>query len=176
MKKRKLQAAFMSLILSAGVLAACTGEQSSSNEGNSGDGDSIKIGANLELTGNVASYGTGIANGLELALEEINKDGIDEKKLKLIKYDNKSEAAEATSGALKLMNQDGVSMIVGTTTTTNTLAQVQLSEDNQVPIITPSGTNPDITYKDAKLNEICSELVLLTPFKVKRLLTLLLII
>ena len=176
MKKRKLQAAFMSLILSAGVLAACTGEQSSSNEGNSGDGDSIKIGANLELTGNVASYGTGIANGLELALEEINKDGIDGKNLELIKYDNKSEAAEATNGALKLMNQDGVSMIVGAATTTNTLAQVQLSEDNQVPIITPSGTNPDITFKDGKLNEYMFRTSFIDPFQGEALLTLLLII
>jgi branched-chain amino acid transport system substrate-binding protein len=165
MKKRKLQAVFMSLILSAGVLAACTGEQSSSNEGNSGDADSIKIGANLELTGNVASYGTGIANGLELALEEINKDGIDGKNLELIKYDNKSEAAEATNGALKLMNQDGVSMIVGAATTTNTLAQVQLSENNQVPIITPSGTNPDITYKDGKLNEYMFRTSFIDPFQ-----------
>ena len=129
MKKRKLQAAFLSLILSAGVLAACTGEQSSSNEGNSGDGDSIKIGANLELTGSVASYGTGILKGLELAIEEINKDGIDGKNLELIKDDNKSEEAEATNGALKLMNQDKVSTIVGEATRTNTFAQVQLARE-----------------------------------------------
>ncbi|WP_338472031.1 ABC transporter substrate-binding protein [Niallia sp. XMNu-256] len=167
MKKGRLQATFMSLVLSAGVLAACSGgaEQTSTTEKKSDGGYTIKIGANLELSGNVASYGTGILNGLELAIEEINKEGIDGKKIELIKHDNKSEAAEATSGALKLINQDGVSAIVGAATTTNTLAQVQLAQDNKVPVITPSGTNPDITFKDGKLNDFLFRTCFIDPFQ-----------
>ncbi|WP_338449160.1 ABC transporter substrate-binding protein [Niallia oryzisoli] len=166
MRKRKLNALFMSLMLSAGVLAACSGndEQTSGTESN-GSGDSIKIGANLELSGNVASYGQGIAEGLDLAIEEINKEGIDGKKIDLVKVDNKSEAAEATSGALKLINQDYVSAIVGSATSTNTLAQVQIAQDNQVPIITPSGTNPDITFKDDKLNDFIFRTCFIDPFQ-----------
>lgn len=166
MRKRKLNALFMSLMLSAGVLAACSGndEQTSGTE-SKGSGESIKIGANLELSGNVASYGQGIAEGLDLAIEEINKDGIDGKKIELVKVDNKSEAAEATSGALKLINQDNVSAIVGSATSTNTLAQVQIAQDNQVPIITPSGTNPDITFKDDKLNDFIFRTCFIDPFQ-----------
>ncbi len=158
----------MSLMLSAGVLAACSGndEQTSGTESN-GSGESIKIGANLELSGNVASYGQGIAEGLDLAIEEINKEGIDGKKIELVKADNKSEAAEATSGALKLINQDKVSAIVGSATSTNTLAQVQIAQDNQVPIITPSGTNPDITFKDNKLNDFIFRTCFIDPFQGK---------
>ncbi|WP_394235623.1 ABC transporter substrate-binding protein [Niallia oryzisoli] len=168
MRKRKLNALFMSLMLSAGVLAACSGndEQTSGTESN-GSGESIKIGANLELSGNVASYGQGIAEGLDLAIEEINKEGIDGKKIELVKADNKSEAAEATSGALKLINQDKVSAIVGSATSTNTLAQVQIAQDNQVPIITPSGTNPDITFKDNKLNDFIFRTCFIDPFQGK---------
>jgi len=166
MRKRKLNALFMSLMLSAGVLAACSGndEQTSGTESN-GSGDKIRIGANLELSGNVASYGQGIAEGLELAIEEINQDGIDGKKIELVKVDNKSEAAEATSGTLKLINQDKVSAIVGAATSTNTLAQVQIAQDNQVPIITPSGTNPDITFKDNKLNDFIFRTCFIDPFQ-----------
>ncbi|HBI27330.1 MAG TPA: ethanolamine utilization protein EutJ, partial [Peptococcaceae bacterium] len=44
-------------------------------EESSADGDTIKVGINLELSGTVATYGTGIKNGAELAFEEINADG-----------------------------------------------------------------------------------------------------
>lgn len=163
MRKRKLNALFMSLMLSAGVLAACSGGEKQS--GSESGGETIKIGVNLELSGNVASYGQGLNEGLELAVEEINKEGIDGKKIELVKFDNKSDAAEATSGALKLISQDNVSAIIGAATSTNTLAQVQIAQDNKVPIITPSGTNPDITFKDDKLNDFIFRTCFIDPFQ-----------
>ena len=63
------------------------------------------------------------------------------------------------------MNQDGVSAIIGAATTTNTLAQVQLAQDNKVPVITPSGTNPDITFKDGILNDYLFRTCFIDPFQ-----------
>ncbi|MFF5396721.1 ABC transporter substrate-binding protein [Peribacillus butanolivorans] len=164
MKKKKLAGAFLSLTLAAGVLAGCSGG-SGSSEKSSGDGETIKIGVNLELSGGVASYGQSIAEGLELATAEINKEGIDGKKIKLIKVDNKSEASEATSGAIKLTSQDQVTAIVGAATSTNTIAQVQIAQDNKVPVISPSGTSPEITYKDDKLNDFIFRTSFIDPFQ-----------
>ncbi|KRF60835.1 ethanolamine utilization protein EutJ [Bacillus sp. Soil768D1] len=163
MKKKKLAGAFLSLTLAAGVLAGCSG--SGSSEKSSGEGETIKIGVNLELSGGVASYGQSIAEGLELATAEINKEGIDGKKIKLIKVDNKSEASEATSGAIKLTSQDQVTAIVGAATSTNTIAQVQIAQDNKVPVISPSGTSPEITYKDDKLNDYIFRTSFIDPFQ-----------
>ncbi|WMX54303.1 ABC transporter substrate-binding protein [Peribacillus sp. R9-11] len=163
MKKKKLAGAFLSLTLAAGVLAGCSG--SGSSEKSSGEGETIKIGVNLELSGGVASYGQSIAEGLELATAEINKEGIDGKKIKLIKVDNKSEASEATSGAIKLTSQDKVTAIVGAATSTNTIAQVQIAQDNKVPVISPSGTSPEITYKDDKLNDYIFRTSFIDPFQ-----------
>ncbi|RAK18196.1 amino acid/amide ABC transporter substrate-binding protein (HAAT family) [Anoxybacillus vitaminiphilus] len=167
MKKKKLAGVFLSLMLTAGMLAGCgsknTGTSSSGNNG--GDGDTIKIGANLELSGGVASYGQSIAEGLELAIEEINKEGINGKKLELVKVDNKSEAAEATNGAIKLISQDKVVAIIGAATSTNTLAQVQVTQDNKIPLITPTGTNPTITNKDGKVNEFVFRTCFIDPFQ-----------
>ena len=61
MRKRKLNAIFMSLMLSAGMFAACGGakDDTSAGENTVGGGDTIKVGVNLELSGNVASYGQG---------------------------------------------------------------------------------------------------------------------
>lgn len=163
MKKKKLAGAFLSLTLAAGVLAGCSG--SGSSEKTSGDGDTIKIGVNLELSGGVASYGQSIAEGLELATAEINKEGIDGKKIKLIKVDNKSEASEATSGAIKLTSQDQVAAIVGAATSTNSIAQVQIAQDNKVPVISPSGTSPEITFSKDKLNDYIFRTSFIDPFQ-----------
>ncbi|WP_407406422.1 ABC transporter substrate-binding protein, partial [Peribacillus sp.] len=120
MKKKKLAGAFLSFTLAAGVLAGCSSSDSTSSSKKGEEGDTIKIGVNLELSGGVASYGQSISEGLKLATEEINKEGIDGKKIKLVPVDNKSEAAEATSGAIKLTSQDKVTAIVGAATSTNT--------------------------------------------------------
>ncbi|MBA2871122.1 branched-chain amino acid transport system substrate-binding protein [Anoxybacillus calidus] len=165
MKKKKLAGVFLSLMLTAGLMAGCKGGAQNTGSSGDGGGDTIKIGANLELSGGVASYGQSIAEGLELAFEEINKEGINGKELELVKVDNKSEAAEATNGAIKLISQDQVSAIVGAATSTNTLAQVQVAQDNKVPLITPTGTNPTITNKDGKVNDFVFRTCFIDPFQ-----------
>lgn len=150
----------MSFFVAAGVLAGCNSSASSD-----GEGGTIKIGANLELSGGVASYGQSAKEGIELAIEEINKKGIDGKKLELVTVDNKSDAAEATSGALKLATQDKVSAMIGAATSTNTLAQVQIAQDNKIPLITPTATNATITYKDGKLNDYVFRTCFIDPFQ-----------
>ena len=163
MKKRKLASIFASLLVTAGVMAGCNSEKASNGDG--GGSKEIKIGANLELSGGVASYGQSIKEGIELALTEINKEGIDGKKLKLVSVDNKSDAAEATNGAIKLINQDKVAAIIGSATSTNTLAQVQIANENKVPLITPTGTNPTVTVKDGKLNNFVFRTCFIDPFQ-----------
>jgi branched-chain amino acid transport system substrate-binding protein len=166
MKKKKLAGVFLSLMLTASLMAGCKGGAQNTGSSGDGGGDVIKIGANLELSGGVASYGNSAADGVELAFEEINKKGgIDGKKLKLVKVDNKSDAAEATNGAIKLISQDQVVAIIGASTSTNTLAQVQVAQDNKVPLITPTGTNPTITNKDGKVNEYVFRTCFIDPFQ-----------
>jgi branched-chain amino acid transport system substrate-binding protein len=161
MRKKKLAGIFMSFMVAAGVLAGCNSSASSDGE----EGGTIKIGANLELSGGVASYGQSAKEGIELAIEEINKEGIDGKKLKLVTVDNKSDAAEATSGALKLATQDKVVAMIGAATSTNTLAQVQIAQDNKIPLITPTATNATITSKDGKLNDFVFRTCFIDPFQ-----------
>ncbi|RID85251.1 ethanolamine utilization protein EutJ [Peribacillus asahii] len=165
MKKKKLAGIFMSLSLAAGVLAGCSGSDEKASNSSTGKEETIKVGANLELSGGVASYGQSILEGLELALEEINKEGIDGKKIELTTVDNKSEAAESTSAALKLTSQDKVAVIIGAATSGNTIAQVQIAQDSQTPVISPSGTSPDITFKDGKLNDFIFRTSFIDPFQ-----------
>ncbi|MFD2446893.1 ABC transporter substrate-binding protein [Bacillus sp. CGMCC 1.16607] len=165
MRKKKWMGMFMTLVLSAGVMAGCN--TSTEKTGGKGDdkSETIKIGANLELSGGVASYGQSIAEGIDLAIAEINKEGIDGKKLELVKVDNKSDAAEAASGAVKLMSKDKVTAIIGAATSGNTLAQVQLAEKNKVILLTPTGTNPAVTFDKGKLNDYVFRTCFIDPFQ-----------
>jgi branched-chain amino acid transport system substrate-binding protein len=81
------------------ALAGCGGKKA--------DGDTVKIGGNLEMTGGSASYGASAKNAIELALKQINaKGGVNGKKLALVVADNKSEATEATN-AMQKADQPG---------------------------------------------------------------------
>lgn len=167
--KRKIAKLFMASTLAAGILAGCSGAKEDSAGGGSSksDGETIKIGVNLELSGNVASYGESLAKGIDMAIEEINSDGgIDGKKIDVVKTDNKSEAAEATNGAIKLTSQDKVTAIIGAATSGNTVAQAQIANDTKTVLLTPSGTSPNVTVnKDGKVNEYVFRTSFIDPFQ-----------
>ena len=113
-------------------------------------GDTIKIGVNMELTGPVAAYGKAEQNGIKLAVEEINKaGGVDGKKLELVTKDNKSENAEASTSSTNLAIQNNVNAIVGPATSGAVAAASLVSQKTGVPLMTPSGTQDDLTV-DAK--------------------------
>ena len=126
-----------------------------------------KLVLNLELSGPVASYGSSEADGIDLAIEEINAaGGIDGKEIEPVKVDNKSDASEATNAAIKLTSQDNVSAIIGAATSGNTVAQVQIALDSKTPIITPSGTSPTVTVaEDGSVNEFTFRTSFIDPFQ-----------
>lgn len=161
--KKKWAKMFMASALLAGVLAGCSGAPKSSGS----DSKTIKVGVNLELSGGVASYGESLENGVDIAVDEINKaGGVKGKKLELIKVDNKSEAAEATNGIIKLTSQDKVTAIIGAATSGNTVAQAQIANDTKTILLTPSGTSPNVTVgDDGKLNEFVFRTSYIDPFQ-----------
>ncbi|MEK4485512.1 ABC transporter substrate-binding protein [Psychrobacillus sp. FSL H8-0484] len=164
MKKSRFASLFLASSLLVGVLAGCgTGEEGGSSEG----GDTIKIGVNLELSGAVASYGSSEADAIDLAVEEINEaGGIDGKQIELIKVDNKSDAAEATSAAIKLTNQDKVVAIIGAATSGNSVAQVQIATDTKTPMISPSGTSTTVTVSEkGEVNPFTFRTAFIDPFQ-----------
>lgn len=168
--KSSIKKILVASTLFAGVLAGCSGGQNSSG-GNSGGGDAkgdtIKIGANLELSGEVASYGQSISEGMELAIEEINDSGgVDGKKIKVVKVDNKSDNAEAASAATRLTSQENVLAIIGAATSGNTIAQAQIANDTKTILLSPSGTAPNVTEnEDGSINEYVFRTSYIDPFQ-----------
>ncbi|NLJ57753.1 MAG: ABC transporter substrate-binding protein [Tissierellia bacterium] len=136
MKRRTILSLF-SIILIMGLLVGC----GNGGATNGGDADVIKVGINYELTGGVASYGQSSVDGIMLAFDEINEaGGIDGKLIEPIKIDNKSESAEATSVATRLMTQEGVVMSLGPATSGNFMATIPVAQSNGIPVLSSSST------------------------------------
>ncbi len=96
--------------------------------GSQGARNTIKLGGNLEMTGESASYGISSRNGIELALKEQNeKGGVLDKKVELVVADNKSEATEATNAMQKLIPQDRVIGVIGPNLSSVVIASTAVS-------------------------------------------------
>ncbi len=149
--KKLRQAAGLALgaLMLGGILTGCGG-------GGGGDkkaaATEIPIGANFELTGNVANYGTATYEGLALAIDEINASGgVNGKKIKLIKADTKSETSEAVTSATKLIADDKVKVLVGPATTAPVIAETQIATEHKVPILAPCATSAKVTVENGKV-------------------------
>lgn len=144
----------------AGLAAGCGGGEKKA--------DTIKVGANLEMTGGSASYGISSKNAIELAFKEINeKGGINGKQLELVVADNKSEAAEATNAMQKLVSQDNVVAVIGPNLSSSVIAASAINNSAKVLDIAPMATNPYVTVDQAsgKTKEFNYRTCFIDPFQ-----------
>lgn len=156
----KLLSVLTAGVLMAGAMAGCGGK--------SGNGDTIKVGGLLEMTGGSASFGISSKNAIDLAFKDINaKGGINGKKLELVVADTKSEASEATNGMQKLISQDGVIAVIGPNQSSAVIASGAINNGAKVADISPMGTNPDITVDPAtgKTREYSFRTCFIDPFQ-----------
>ena len=137
---------------SLSLFAGCGGNSGPTDSGSAGDNaaTTVKIGLNYELSGDVATYGQDSVKGIQMAVDEANaaggiKVGGKDMKVELVTYDTKSEPAEATTSATKLMTQDKVVAIIGPATSGSFKATIPVANKNKVPVISGSATADDVT-------------------------------
>ncbi|RKU20520.1 hypothetical protein C6500_08730 [Candidatus Poribacteria bacterium] len=105
------------------------------------DSEDISIGVVLPLTGRLAdSFGIPISQGFELALSEISTAQLNGVKLKLIIEDDQSTVEGAVAAFNKLIHQDGVSVILGSATSSQTAETFPIAQENQVLAISPTSS------------------------------------
>jgi|GEM_PF-2677235 len=107
----------------------------------------IKVGQVVALTGEVASFGAASNNGTMLAVEEINAKqllgpGV---KITLVSEDDQSTPTGAANAAKKLITESKVVALLGEVASSNSKAMAPIAEENKIPMISPSSTNPDVT-------------------------------
>jgi branched-chain amino acid transport system substrate-binding protein len=100
----------------------------------------IHIGSFLSVTGPAAFLGDPEQKTLELYVEKINAaGGVNGRKLKLTVYDSAGDAEKARAFAKRLIEQDKVDLIIGGSTTGETMAVAPLVEQAQIPFISLAG-------------------------------------
>lgn len=138
--KRKLSLLLAAMLLSMSF-AGCSNSSASSK-----NSKTIKVGLDYELSGQVATYGQSLVDGIELGFEEINKNGgVLGKQIEVVKTDNKSDTSESANVATKLATRDKVVAILGPATSGNTKAAAPVAIQNKVPLISASATADDVT-------------------------------
>src|ERR1700722_16697151 len=105
-----------------------------------------RVGAFLSLSGEDADFGVFTKDGIELAVDEINKAGGPKgKPIKVLYEDDKSNSLEANNKVLQLIDRDKVVALLGEVTSARSKAGGIVANKKRVPMITPSSTNPDVT-------------------------------
>lgn len=100
----------------------------------------IKIGAFLSVTGGAAFLGDPEQKTLQLYVEKLNAaGGVLGRKLQLVSYDSAGDAEKARTFVKRLIEQDKVDVIVGGSTTGETMAVVPLVEAAGMPFISLAG-------------------------------------
>jgi branched-chain amino acid transport system substrate-binding protein len=117
--------------LAAALLAAATAAHAQAP---------IRVGAFLSVTGPAAFLGDPEQKTLELYVERLNAaGGVLGRKLELVSYDSGGDAEKARTFAKRLIEQDRVDVIVGGSTTGETMAVVPLAEAAGMPFISLAG-------------------------------------
>lgn len=112
--------------------------------------ETIKIGVNAPLTGDIPKVGEGTKFAAAMWAEAINGAGgleIGGKKyqVELIIEDNESKAESAVTASTKMITQDEVLIIIGPQASKQAVPAGQVANDNQTPMISPWSTNPNTT-------------------------------
>lgn len=112
----------------------------------------IRIGVIAPLSGELASYGQDMRNAAALAIEDFQTRGGlmlggQPHEVVLLFEDDQDNPEVAVSVARKLINQDKVVTLVGPPLSRNAIPVANAAEQAQVPMISPSSTNPETTHK-----------------------------
>lgn len=107
----------------------------------------IVVGLIAPLTGPVAAYGAQVRNGVETAIDEINKNGgILGEKVVLKATDDAGEPKQGVSAANQLVGE-GVQFVVGPVTSGVAIPASDVLAENGVLMVTPTATAPDLTAR-----------------------------
>jgi branched-chain amino acid transport system substrate-binding protein len=138
------------------ALGACTSKSESGAGAAGAAGGEILVGEYGSLTGPQATFGTSTHNGIMMAVDEINaQGGVNGKKVKIITEDDQSKQEEAATAVTKLISENNVVAVLGEVASSCSIAAAPICQQNKVPMITPSSTNPEVTKKGDYIFRTC---------------------
>lgn len=148
MKKTRILSLVLAGALLTVPLAGCGGAGGSS--------DKIVIGGLAPLSGSVSQYGNAVYHAVQMAVDDINaKGGVLGKDIEYICYDEKGDSTEATNAYARLVDEDKIVALIGDVTSAPCEAVAQRAAQDNLPMITPSGTSEVITSYGENVFRAC---------------------
>jgi branched-chain amino acid transport system substrate-binding protein len=96
----------------------------------------LRIGALFSVTGPASFLGEPEKNTLEMLVKDANaRGGIGGRKLELVVYDTQGDVTKSVQLANKLIKNDKVSVIVGPSTTGESMAVIPVAEKEKIPLV-----------------------------------------
>ncbi|EFI68982.1 substrate-binding domain-containing protein [Lysinibacillus capsici] len=139
------------LVMLAVVLVACNGDtKEGATEADSSDGETkavtaeggtIKIGVLASLTGALESYGKQTQRGFDLGIEYATGGTmeVNGKKIEIVYEDTETKPEVAVQKATKLLEDDQVDFLVGSSSSGDTLAVLPLAEEyEKIMVVEPA--------------------------------------
>jgi branched-chain amino acid transport system substrate-binding protein len=121
-----------------------------------GSSDEILVGEYGSLTGDKATFGISTKNGIDMAVDEINAaGGVLGKKVRMIIEDDQGLPAEAQTVVTKLITRDKVIAVLGEVASSSSMAAAPVAQQNMIPMISPSSTNPEVTKAGDYIFRVC---------------------
>jgi branched-chain amino acid transport system substrate-binding protein len=144
------------LLPAAIVLMALAFSCSHPEESTSPDRSTIKIGYFGDLSGPTFNFGKSALNGLLLAADEINQaGGINHRRIDVVYEDDKGSPEEAARLTARLIDEYKVVAIIAGGTSGNSSAAAPKAQSSQVPMISPSSTDPAVTQTGDYIFRAC---------------------
>jgi len=139
------------LVMLAVLLVACNGEtKDGATEADSSDGETkavtaeggtIKVGVLASLTGALESYGKQTQRGFDLGIEYATGGTmeVNGKKIEIVYEDTETKPEVAVQKATKLLEDDQVDFLVGSSSSGDTLAVLPLAEEyEKIMVVEPA--------------------------------------
>ena len=146
-KSTKFLSLLLAGVLTVGSLAGCGGDKAASDSASSteasADGEVFKIGGIGPTTGAAAIYGQAVKNAMELAVNEINEaGGINGAQVEM-KFEDDEHDAEKSVNAYNTLKDWGMQALLGTVTSTPCIAVAAEATNDNMFLLTPSGSAVD---------------------------------
>ena len=146
MHTRRFRILTLVLALSMVFLAGCTAKPTG------GTGTPIKIGGIGPLTGGAAVYGSSVANGAKIALEEVNALGGLQFELN---FQDDEHDAEKSVNAYNTLKDWGMQILCGTVTTTPGIAVSTEAFKDRIFTLTPSASSTKVIEGKDNVYQLC---------------------
>ncbi|NLP50020.1 substrate-binding domain-containing protein [Bacillus sp. RO1] len=149
---RKWKTGFLLMCALMLVLAGCSDSNAGTETDSSGDGDQkvIKVGVLASLTGALETYGKQTVQGFELGLEYATEGTMEVNghKIEFVVEDTETKPEVAIQKATKLLEEDEVDFLVGSSSSGDTLAVLPLAEEYEKVMLVEPAVADSITGAD----------------------------